>query len=258
MEVKLPEDNDTKIENIRAGYIENPKTKDSGIVCAIPQAGECPMKCEECFFQSGRSFLEPLDKNLPNLPLPTKVVNNVVRINDGNDSNVQRERVEEVAKCYNNYFFNTSMNKDLAGFPGPVVLTVNPAKMTDKSFHKVDPIPPNLMYARVRVNTWNLDAVVKPAVEYYTSQGVPVIFTFMAYYTSEPPEGHKRNYEWKKRTLNSYWVLVDYVENAIMWSFKDNPLVYSCGYHGTHECKRCGNCLREYFATKQRMSIYNQ
>jgi hypothetical protein len=39
-------------------YIENPKTKGSGIVCAIPQPGVCPIGCEDCFFQSGRSFLE--------------------------------------------------------------------------------------------------------------------------------------------------------------------------------------------------------
>lgn len=46
-------------------YIENPKTKGSGIVCAIPQTGVCPIGCEDCFFQSDRSFLEPLDENLP-------------------------------------------------------------------------------------------------------------------------------------------------------------------------------------------------
>jgi len=49
-------------------YKENPKTKGSGILCAIPQTGRCPMQCSDCFFQSGRSFLEPLDENLPNMP----------------------------------------------------------------------------------------------------------------------------------------------------------------------------------------------
>jgi len=38
------------------GYKENPKTKGSGIVCAIPQKGICPNRCEDCFFQSGRSY----------------------------------------------------------------------------------------------------------------------------------------------------------------------------------------------------------
>ena len=42
-------------------YIENPKTKGSGIIACIPQKGLCPNKCEDCFFQSGRSYLEPLE-----------------------------------------------------------------------------------------------------------------------------------------------------------------------------------------------------
>ncbi len=36
-------------------YKENPKTKGSGIICAIPQKGICPSKCPDCFFQSVRS-----------------------------------------------------------------------------------------------------------------------------------------------------------------------------------------------------------
>jgi len=49
-------------------YKENPKTKGSGIICCIPQTGICPQKCDDCFFQSGRSYLEPLVDNLPNMP----------------------------------------------------------------------------------------------------------------------------------------------------------------------------------------------
>ncbi len=49
-------------------YKENPKTKGSGIICCIPQTGLCLMKCKDCFFQSGRSYLEPLEENLPNMP----------------------------------------------------------------------------------------------------------------------------------------------------------------------------------------------
>lgn len=49
-------------------YKENPKTKGSGIIACIPQTGVCPNKCEDCFFQSGRSYLEPLEENLPNMP----------------------------------------------------------------------------------------------------------------------------------------------------------------------------------------------
>ena len=35
-------------------YVENPKTKGSGILCCIPQKGRCPNNCSDCFFQSGR------------------------------------------------------------------------------------------------------------------------------------------------------------------------------------------------------------
>ena len=243
------------IMEMRAGYIENPKTKGSGIVCAIPQTGECPNKCEDCFFQSGRSYLEPLDENLPNLPIPSEVFNKVIRINDGNDSNNRRGLVQTTAQCYHQFFFNTATPKTLGAFPGPVVLTINPAKKTDKSWHKVEPVPNNLMFVRIRVNMWNIDNVVIPAVKYYTEQGVPVVFTYMAYYTTTVPEEHQGSYTYKKRTTNSYWVLNREEQKRIMDLFDDNPLVHECGYKGTHSCKHCGNCLREYFATKERMEM---
>ena len=77
--------------------IENPKTKGSGILCAIPQRGTCPLKCSDCFFQSGRSYLEPLDRNLPNLPSSEEATGRVVRMNDGNDSNNERSLVIRAA-----------------------------------------------------------------------------------------------------------------------------------------------------------------
>lgn len=46
-------------------WIWNPKCKGSGIITCIPQAGRCPNNCADCFFQSGRSYLEPLEENLP-------------------------------------------------------------------------------------------------------------------------------------------------------------------------------------------------
>jgi hypothetical protein len=75
------------------GYIYNPKTKGSGIICCIPQTGTCPNKCEDCFFQSGRSYLEPLEQNLPNIPSLEQVGNQVVRINDGNVSYIGNKAV---------------------------------------------------------------------------------------------------------------------------------------------------------------------
>ena len=39
--------------------------------------------------------------------------------------------------------------------------------------------------------------------------------------------------------------------------FKTNKFVYSCGKETiTSGCKYCGNCLREYFLTKEKSSDY--
>jgi len=234
-------------------YIFNPKIKGSGIIECIPQKGLCPNNCSDCFFQSGRSYLEPLDKNLPHIPSKELAKGRIVRINDGNDSNHQRELVEETAKQFDDYFFNTSINYKLNEFSAPVVLTVNPAKMTDTEFHKVDPIPNNLMFIRFRVNLWNL-RLLKEAIVYYTFKKVPVILTFMAYYNQSIPEEYQNNYIFKQRTLNSYWCMKSELVNEIMGLFKGNPYVYSCTVKGQHSCKFCGNCIREYYNTKERMS----
>ena len=234
-------------------WIWNPKTKGSGIITCIPQAGTCPNKCEDCFFQSGRSYLEPLEKNLPHIPDVDMTKGRVVRVNDGNDSNINREKVEKVAKQFKDYFFNTAIPKTLWAFSGPVVLTINPGKMTDIDYHKIFPIPENLMFIRIRVNEWNMNKVVIPAVRYYTREGVPTVLTFMAYFTEKIPEEYRNCYEWKKRTLNSYWVLRREKINKIMDLFIDNPYVYSCGVKGEFACKFCGNCIREYYNTKERL-----
>ena len=238
---------------MKKDYIWNPKVKGSGIITAIPQTGVCPNKCEDCFFQSGRSYLEPLKENLPHLPPKELTKNRIVRINDGNDSNVEREKVEKAAQQYDMYFFNTAIPKELGRFSAPVVLTANPGKMTDNSFSVVYVIPDNLMFVRVRTNVWNLDSVVKPAVEFYTKRGVVVVLTFMAYYTAKIPEANKGCYEWKKRTSNSYWVLKQWAIERIMDDYKRNPFVYSCGIKGRYECTFCGNCVREYFNAMDRL-----
>jgi len=234
----------------------NPKTKGSGIITCIPQTGICPNKCEDCFFQSGRSYLEPLDENLPHIPDDEMTEGRIVRMNDGNDSNVNREEVERVSKRFKDYFFNTAIPKDLDKFSGPVVLTVNPGDMTDTKFHVVLPPFPNLMFVRIRTNEWNISSVVQPAVEYYARFKIPIVLTFMAYFTEKVKEGFEWCYEWKKRTINSYWVPRLERIDVIMDLFKDNPYVYSCGVKGQHSCKFCGNCVREYYNTKERMRAF--
>ena len=234
-------------------YIENPKTKGSGILCCIPQTGECPMKCADCFFQSGRSFLEPLDENLPNMPSKDQAEGFVIRVNDGNDSNNQRELVMESTKIYKDKFYNTSIPRDLDKFDAPVVLTVNPAKVTNIRYRVVpDPIPKNLMFVRIRTNMWNL-WLVEEAADYYTERGVPVVLTFMAYFNKEVPKEYKDFYEYRKRTLNSYYVIKFDAWKKVMALFETNPMVHSCSGPNNFKCYNCGTCLREYYSTKVRM-----
>ena len=239
------------------GYIWNPKVKGSGLITCIPQRGGCPNGCSDCFFNSGRSYLEPLDKNTPQIPTAAMATGRIVRMNDGNDSNNERSFVEAVADSFTDKFFNTAIPDRLGEFPGPVVLTVNPGKITDTDFHKLDSIPENLMFVRVRVNAWNWK-LVDHAVDFYTGTGwadrpVPVILTYMAYYTDEIPKEYKHKYEWKQRTTNSYWCLQQDEIRKIEFRHADNPLVYSCGYKGTYDCSRCGHCVREYHNTMERM-----
>jgi len=238
------------------GYLENPKTKESGIFTAIPQRGKCPMNCDDCFFQSGRSYLEPLLNNLPNLPPPEKMQERIIRVNDGLDSNINRMIVEEKIKQYKFYFFNTSIPMDIEKFSGPVVLTINPGKMTDSGFHRIIP-PSNLMFVRIRTNTWNL-RIIDEAVTYYSSYKTPIVLTFMAYFTSPIPAGHQNNYIFRKRTINNYWAITTVAWREIMRRYEDNMWVYSCGKiegeRGITACARCGNCIREYFVTLERIS----
>lgn len=243
-------------------YKENPKTKDSGIVCCIPQIGECPMKCADCFFQSGRSYLEPLEEHLPNMPNILDMSSyRILRVNDGNDSSYQQAEVMDAVKNYPMKFYNTSMAKGLHNFDAPVVLTVNPGMRTDKSFLQVKDIPKHLMFVRVRVNAWNLELVVDKVVDYYTKRDVPVVLTFMAYFNEKIPEDYEGFYTYRRRTINHYWTITEDTYNIITKRYKDNKWVYSCSNvagadHVTGcECRFCGNCIREYFATMERINI---
>lgn len=235
-------------------YRENPKTKGSGIVCCIPQRGTCPNKCSDCFFQEGRSYLEPLDENLPNMPEELGFWN-VVRVNDGNDSNVHRKQVWIESSIYRMKFFNTAIPKELEKFPAPVVLTINPGELTEIDYHRIN-APRNLMFVRFRVNAWNLD-LCDEAVAFYAASEVPIVLTFMAYY-KEPEKAIEHGYIFRKRTLNSYWAITTAKWREIMSRYEDNKWVHSCGKiegeQGDSHCRFCGNCLREYFATMERLS----
>ncbi len=238
-------------------YKYNPKLLGSGIIECIPQIGKCPNNCSDCFFQSGRSYLEPLEKNLPHIPTKEMAKGRIVRFNDGNDSNNQRELVEKTAKQYKDYFFNTAIPYKLEEFSAPVVLTLNLGKMTDVDFHKLEKIPNNLMFVRFRTNMWNVH-MLEEAIKYYTSKKVILVVTFMAYYNQLIREDYRKCYIWKKRTTNSYWCLKQEKINEIMNLFNNSPFVYSCGIKGVYSCKFCGNCLRTYFLVKEKLRNKNE
>jgi hypothetical protein len=230
-------------------YIENPQTKGSGIFCAIPHITRCPIGCTDCFFQSGRSYLEPLTDNLPNIPPDELIHSHIIKINDCNDSNIDRKEVIKSTAWWPHKFYETSI-PDLA-FPAPIVLTVNPGAMTDTDAHLLDDIPDNLMFVRVRVNTWNL-RIVDRVMQHYTDRNVPVVLTFVVYYKEAPQ--HKDHYTLRKRTTNQYWVITELYWEAVVHRFRINNLAYTCGKPvDSHRCVRCGNCLREYYATMERI-----
>jgi len=254
-------------------YIENPKTKGSGIYGCIPQTGTCPNGCSDCFFQSGRSYLEPLVEHLPNIPYDMKGKNCVVRVNDGNDSFfLSPVEIEYIIQNFPMCFFNTSVPRDLWKYQGtnqeghiihaPYVLTVNPGKDTDKSFTKLEGVNIDIMFVRFRTNTWNLP-LAKECVKYYSDREIPIILTFMAYYMERDtiPDEHLQNYVFRKRTLNSYYAITTEAWRNVMKVFEDNKWVHSCGKiegeNGDTHCRFCGNCLREYFATMERMFNWN-
>ena len=110
---------------------------------------------------------------------------------------------------------------------------------------------------------WNINEVVRPAVSYYVQEEVPIVLTFMAYYEEDdkPPKDIPEDYMWayryRERTLNKYYAITTTAWEEVMDIFKYNKWVYSCGriegeFGDTH-CRWCGNCLREYFATMERM-----
>ena len=121
----------------------NPKLEGSGIIEAIPQTGECPIGCDECFY-NGKRFYRSLDT--PLLPSLQEAQGNIVRVNSGHDSNVQRGLVIKSTEQYLDKFYNTSIaNFD---FPGPVVFTANGRKPI-LAKRGLD----NLMFVRARTRT---------------------------------------------------------------------------------------------------------
>lgn len=233
----------------------NPKQADSNLFDCVPQAGKCPMRCNQCFFNREGAFYT----ETPAIPDSAEVGNGIVRMNCGHDSNLEKELVLKTAEQFKHVFYNTSLpNFD---FPGPVVWTAN---REEEKLVVIPPelwtgIPKNLMFVRLRVSGTNLPHVDR-AAQWFTSGGVPVVLTFMAYYDCEPkvtPEIQELVegpcYEWRVRHINSYWCPTKAFLRVVLDRYQHNRLVSYCGSLEGPYCRLCRNCETYYHQTMKRM-----
>jgi hypothetical protein len=231
--------------------MNNPKMDGSGLIDCVPQTGQCPHKCDSCFYNLG--FYRTLDE--PLIPSAADAALSIVRVNSGHDSAIQKDLVLERTAQFPAKFYNTSTT-DL-DFPAPVVMTVNPGDMTDSDFHAIDDPPTNLMFVRARTNLWNI-SLVKDIVHYYATQrNVPVVLTFMRYYDPVSiPVYFRDMYKYHKHILRSYFSIDRDIEWQVYLDLLGKQKVYLCGSYFSSSCKSCGNCLREYHATMYRLRKY--
>lgn len=234
-------------------YTRNPKLEGTGIIDCIPQTGECPRQCPECFYNGGR-FFRTLDE--PWMPSLEEAEGKIVRVNSGHDSNVDKDLVMEKTKCYMNKFYNTSVPK--FDFGSPVVFTCNGGK---KGTVKLVEPTPNLMFVRVRTNSWDLSPVDAALDHYWKKYGIPVLLTFMRYYNGDLiPEEAKDDYEWRKSILNEYFCVKREVVIRILEKYKGTGLKM-CGTPVSSTCVDCGNCEHFYWQALRRMEtdfLYRQ
>jgi hypothetical protein len=228
----------------------NPKQEGSALFDCIPQSGNCPIGCNQCFFNRKGAFycetpLVPSVEEIEKVCEEEWINDPIVRMNCGHDSNIERDKVIEASKEYEDVFFNTSQPN--LNFPGPVVYTANSSE-EEKATLLTD-IPKNLMFVRLRVSATNLP-FISEAAGHYTAYQIPVVLTFMAYY-EKIPEHVRDSYEWKIRHINSYWCPKETFVKRVMNWFSHNWLVVLCG---PRWCRDCRNCETYYWQTKRRLS----
>ena len=235
----------------------NPKQEGTNVFDCKPQVGLCPIGCNQCFHNRPGAFYTSIYEDL--VPTPEEVGDGIVRMNSGHDSNIQRDLVIATALKYDKFFFNTSIPR--FDFPGPVVLTANPRE-EERPWQPIyeDQIPRNLMFVRLRVSSTNLN-MIYDAARWYTHGNVPVVLTFMSYYTDEPqvPEAIKAMvkgpcYVWKTRILNSYWCPTEDFIRFVMLQFRSSRLVSYCGSLKGSLCRNCRNCETYYVQTAKRLA----
>jgi hypothetical protein len=224
---------------------ENPKQIGSNLIDCKPQKGLCPNKCAECFYNRPGAFY--IDVNKSKFPTKAEAKGKIVRINSGHDSNIDRERVIKASERYKNYFFNTSISR--FDFPGPVVWTANPKEELPITFPRK--LPDNIMFVRLRVSATNLMHIMQ-AVDHFANLRVPIVLTFMAYYSRKPDLEY---YTWQVRTINSYWCpKFSFVKNVINRAkLNGGRLVTICGSLFGAKCSECRNCETYYWQTIKHM-----
>jgi len=231
--------------------IRNPKLEGTRLWECVPQVGPCPNNCNQCYYNRPGAFYA--DTSKPLIPDPKDADDGIVRVNDGHDSNIERDKVIKVARRYKHYFFNTSIPR--FDFPGPVVYTANreEEKPVDLRFLRCDGIA-NIMFIRLRVSASNV-RLVKNAVESITeNRHIPVVLTFMRYYNAEClPD--VQAYELKRHILNSSWCPT---HATYEWIMRDvgvgyNRLVTMCGTPDSPYCRDCRNCEHYYWIAKRRL-----
>jgi hypothetical protein len=237
----------------------NPKLEGTPIFDCIPQKGSCPIGCSQCFFNRPGAYYIPLGQ-LPVVPTPEEVGDGIVRMNCGNDSNNQRDLVIATAQQYRNFFFNTSV--PALDFPGPVVLTANQQEESPAWCPIwADQVPLNVMFIRLRVSGTNLEHI-DAAVRHWTTGGLPVVLTFMAYYDRKPTVsvevqndigGPDECYEWRVRHINSYYCPTKLFMRYVMSRYRDNRLVSMCGSIESSYCRACRNCETHYLQAMKRL-----
>lgn len=211
---------------------QNPKLVGSNIIDCIPQTGECPIGCEECFYNGGR-FYRTLDR--PLIPTLEETRGKIVRVNSGHDSNIQRRLVIETTKRYPHKFYNTSVpNFD---FPAPVVFTCN-----GRTLLLVENQLDKLMFVRIRTSIFNLKEVDLAVKHYLEERGIPVVLTFMRYYDGlKIPVKFRKFFVFKKHILNAYYCHTIAAHLQVLERYKGKG-VRMCGTPVSSFCADCRNC----------------
>ena len=215
----------------------NPKLVGSNLIDAVPQTGKCPNGCEECFYN--RAFYRPLDT--PLLPSDEEAAGKIVRVNSGHDSNLDYARVVVGTSHYPHKFYNTSMPR--FDFPAPVVFTCNGREPLFVA------CPPNVMFVRVRTNTWDVD-VQDRLVAHYLDQGAPVVLTFMRYYTRRPD--NTADYDWGRHIQNPCWRPTHDAQMRVLARYKGTGVRVCCPLD-TLLCVDCRNCEFLYWECMRRL-----